>query len=98
MSGGPYSLVGELNAHDGPVRALARGPFDEVISGCQSNTPNVRRWAFSSDTVLEEIGSALPHNKWVTAVTSLAPGVLSIYAEVSSCRPTFSPSISVAAE
>ena len=41
-----YSLVCELKAHDGPVRCLDISSNScEIISGCQANVPNVRRWA-----------------------------------------------------
>lgn len=67
MSG--YALVGECYAHDGPVRSLCIGPLGEVISGCQSDSPNAKRWSISGKS-LDLIGSPIFHDHWVTAVTS----------------------------
>jgi hypothetical protein len=39
-----YRLVSELVAHGGPVRCLSLGAQNELISGCQADAPNVRRW------------------------------------------------------
>jgi len=74
-----YRLVCELYAHEGPVRALCLGPAGELVSGCQANSPNVRRWFVAQNEEsrvpeLTEVGSAIPHDHWVTAVTHLPSG------------------------
>lgn len=68
---GPYQLVNSLLAHDGPIRSFCQGPSGEIVTGCQADSPCVRRWAKSSNGGLEEIGSPLFHDHWVTALTSL---------------------------
>lgn len=74
---GPYRLVNELHAHDGPVRTLSQGHMHEVISGCQSNSPNIRRWALSqlpdNSVSLEEVGTPQFHSHWVTSSAYLEP-------------------------
>mmetsp|Transcript_26543 Transcript_26543/g.25403 ORF Transcript_26543/g.25403 Transcript_26543/m.25403 type:complete len:784 (+) Transcript_26543:191-2542(+) len=67
MSG--YALVGECYAHDGPVRSLCIGPLGELISGCQSDSPNAKRWSLSEKS-FDLTGSPIFHDHWVTAVTS----------------------------
>ena len=61
-----------MHAHDGPVRSLSIGPSGEVVSGCQSDNPNLRRWLFTSEN-LEEIGTMVYHDHWVVALSRLDP-------------------------
>ena len=85
----PYVLVSEIFAHSGPVRSLSMGPLGEIVSGCQgqADAANVRRWAIftggsgggaddssAATPGLEELGEPIQHDKWVTALTHLAPG------------------------
>ena len=89
-----YQLVSELYAHAGPVRSLGIGPSGEVVSGCQADSPNIRRWqlrlsAESQAPELAEVGTSIQHDHWVTAVTSLGPGVNDMYPEgciVTGCK------------
>jgi WD40 repeat protein len=71
----PYRLIHSIFAHDGPVRSLTLGPTEnEIVTGCQSDSPNVRRWRLSADLMsVEEIGSPIFHDHWVTALTALKP-------------------------
>ena len=89
-----FSLVSELHAHAGPVRSMALGPVGELISGCQADAPEIRRFVLSgggssagvsgsssSSSSSPEVpdliamGESILHDHWVTAVTSLKPGV-----------------------
>lgn len=72
---GPYRLINTILAHDGPIRCITKGPTSgEIITGCQSDAPHVRRWKLSADFLsVEEIGGPIYHDHWVTAVTSLLP-------------------------
>jgi hypothetical protein len=67
-----YILVNAIPAHDGPIRCICNGLNDlEIITGCQSSAPNIRRWRISPDLLsIEEIGTPIYHDHWVTAVTS----------------------------
>jgi len=71
----PYKLVSELYAHDGPVRCISLGPNGEIVTGCQSDAPSMRRWALVREGLqgpeLTEIGAAVQHSHWVTALTHL---------------------------
>ena len=72
-----YQLVSELYAHEGPVRSLCIGPNGELVSGCQADSPNIRRWAIrvnahSQMPELGEVGTSIQHDHWVTALTSLS--------------------------
>ena len=66
---GSYAIVGEVYAHDGPIRSLCIGPLGELVSGCQSDSPQVKRWTISANS-LEQTGSSNFHDHWVTALTS----------------------------
>jgi WD40 repeat protein len=66
---GSYRIIGESYAHDGPIRCMSIGPLGEVVTGCQSDSPNVKRWTITEHT-LEFSGSPIFHDHWVTAVTS----------------------------
>jgi phospholipase A-2-activating protein len=68
MTGG-YGIVGEVYAHDGPIRSLCIGPLGELVSGCQSDSPQVKRWTISAHS-LEQTGSPTFHDHWITALTS----------------------------
>lgn len=70
-----YLLINATVAHDGPVRCISLGPGEnEIVTGCQSDAPNLRRWRISADFLtLEEIGTPIYHDHWVTAVTSRKP-------------------------
>lgn len=72
MEDSKYVLINSIVAHDGPVRSICAGLADgEIITGCQSDAPNIRRWRLSSDfQSVEEIGAPLFHDHWVTALTS----------------------------
>jgi hypothetical protein len=69
----PYRLIQQVFVHDGPVRAICHGPTEnEIVTGCQSDSPHVKRWRLSSDLMnMEEFGSPIFHDHWVTALTSL---------------------------
>lgn len=69
---GPYVLVNTFLAHDGPVRCISVGPRDgEILTGCQSDAPTLRRWKLAADLLsFEEIGSPILHDHWVIAVSS----------------------------
>jgi hypothetical protein len=71
---GPYQLVVSQIVHDGPIRSLSFGPVEgEVLTGCQSDLPCIRRWRLSeSKDAFEEFGIPLYHDHWVTALTSLS--------------------------
>ncbi len=71
----PYQLIQTVFAHDGPIRSVTYGPTEnEIITGCQADAPNIRRWRLSKDLLqIEEIGSPIFHDHWVTALTSLKP-------------------------
>lgn len=71
---GPYRVINSIIAHDGgPIRSITLGPHDdELITGCQSDAPNLKRWKISDDyKTITEIGSAIYHDHWVTALTVL---------------------------
>ncbi len=78
-----FKIVSSLLAHDGgPVRSLSNGPVGEIVSGCQSDNPNSRRFLLSGDN-LEEIGSPSYHDHWVVALTSLTADLTRlVYPEV----------------
>lgn len=87
---GPYYLVSELHAHDGPVRSLSLGVNGEIISGSQANSPSVRRWFVQSGQVasgelptLLEAGDCLYHSHWVTALTHLEANLVPAFPDVS---------------
>ncbi len=71
----PYRLVQSIYAHDGPIRSIAIGPTEnEIVTGSQADAPNIRRWRLSKDLMqVEEIGSPIFHDHWVTALTALKP-------------------------
>jgi hypothetical protein len=71
----PYRLIQQVFVHDGPVRSICHGLTEnEIVTGCQSDSPHVKRWKLSSDLLtMEEIGSPIFHDHWVTALTSLKP-------------------------
>lgn len=71
----PYRLIQCVFAHDGPIRSVYLGPTEnEIITGCQADSPNIRRWRLSNDLMqIEEIGGPIFHDHWVTALTSLKP-------------------------
>jgi hypothetical protein len=77
---GPYRLVNELIAHAGPVRSMTQISISpiQIASGCQADSPNVRKWIVV-DQEMTELGSAIPHDHWVTALTSLSAGKLSSF-------------------
>lgn len=80
-----YILLNSIVAHDGPVRCIGIGPGErEIVSGCQSDAPNLRRWRLSSDyQSVEEIGAPIYHDHWVTAViTKTQSSGLSRYPQV----------------
>lgn len=70
-----YQLINVLLAHDGPVRCLSLGiASNEILTGCQSDAPNLRRWRLKEDSLeFEQIGSPIYHDHWVTAVNSRSP-------------------------
>lgn len=68
---GSYRIIGESYAHDGPIRCMSIGPLGEVVTGCQSDSPNIKRWAITEQS-LDFMGSPIFHDHWVTAVTSSA--------------------------
>ncbi len=71
---GPYRVINSVIAHDGgPIRSIALGPNEgELVTGCQSDAPSLKRWKISDDyTSMTEIGSAIYHDHWVTALTVL---------------------------
>ena len=82
VNGKLYRLINSVHIHDGPIRCLSvisntsEGSV-EIFSGCQSDAPNVRKWNLfkKSDFVEEinEIGTPIYHDHWVTALTSLPP-------------------------
>lgn len=69
---GPYQLINSLHSHDGPIRSLCMGPSGEIVTGCQADSPCVRRWSRNANGSIEEIGTPLFHDHWVTALTSLS--------------------------
>lgn len=74
-----YRLVSELYAHSGPVRSLSLSPSGDIVSGSQADSPNIRMWhlgqnAESNAPELSEVGVAIPHDHWVTALTRLPSG------------------------
>ena len=102
---GPYRVINSVIAHDGgPIRSIALGPNEgELVTGCQSDAPSLKRWKISDDyTSMTEIGSAIYHDHWVTALTVLPKDPSrSFYPQVithssKSCGPSFiqmSPSL-----
>ena len=66
---GVYCIVGEIYAHDGPIRSLSAGTEGQIVSGCQSDSPNAKKWTITENS-LEQIGQPIFHDHWVTAVTS----------------------------
>lgn len=73
-STGPFRLINAVLAHDGPVRCVTLGPNNEIVTGCQSDAPTVRRWIENGDS-WEEVGESILHDHWVTAATSLKPDI-----------------------
>ena len=81
---GPYRLIHSVLAHDGPIRCIAVAYNGELITGCQSDSPNFRRWKETESSSWEEVGEAIPHDHWVTAVTSLGADISrEFYSDVS---------------
>jgi phospholipase A-2-activating protein len=85
MEEGPYKLIAEIHAHDGPVRSLCIGPLGEIFSGCQSNSPTARRWSMNYENQIDginvkvdEIGNAIFHDHWITAVAALPANPVSV--------------------
>jgi len=75
MSNPPdFQIINALHAHDGPIRCATIRNNGEIITGCQSDAPNFRRWSQNADSV-EEIGESVSHDHWVTAITSLAEDI-----------------------
>lgn len=69
-----YQLINALHAHDGPIRCAVVSNSGEIITGCQSDAPNFRRWLQSTDSI-EELGTSVSHDHWVTALTYLLPDI-----------------------
>lgn len=72
----PYRLIQSIFAHDGPIRSICLGITEnEVITGCQSDSPHVKRWKLSADllSITEELSPPLFHDHWVTALIALKP-------------------------
>lgn len=77
-----FRLINSLHAHEGPIRCVAFGPHGIIVTGCQSDAPNMKRWLNTEESI-EEIGQSIMHDHWVTAVTALqADNSRSIYQEV----------------
>lgn len=92
----PFKLIHALFAHDGPIRCACEGPTEnEIITGCQADAPNLRRWKFSKDFLeAEEIGAPIFHDHWVTAVTSLPPNSSrSVFPQVFFSLPCIDPNL-----
>eukprot|EP01038_Epipyxis_sp_PR26KG_P006801 gene6801-9316_t len=92
---GPYKLINSIHAHDGPIRCLTLGPNEqELVTGNQSDNPNMRRWMYDAlNGSLEDVGAdAIYHDHWVTSVTSLPVNTLrTVYPQgciVSGCMDT----------
>eukprot|EP01039_Chlorochromonas_danica_P003554 gene3555-3892_t len=68
-----YQLLLTQIAHDGPIRSLSLGTLPgEILTGCQSDLPCVRRWKLSSNCdAFVEVGSPLYHDHWVPALITL---------------------------
>lgn len=67
-----FKLIGKIFAHEGPVRAVAVGPLGDILTASQDNS--CKSWILG-DQDYEQVGESIPHNHWVTAVTSLNSGV-----------------------
>ncbi len=52
------------------------------MTGCQADSPSVRRWVIKDSTTFEEFGEAIHHDHWVTALTSLSPGAHPLFPNV----------------
>ena len=77
---GIYQLINSFHAHDGPIRSVAIGPNNEILTGSQSDSPCLRRWSVKlGEDSVEEIGTPLYHDHWVTAITSLKPDLNRAY-------------------
>lgn len=68
-----YQLLLTQIAHDGPIRSVCLGILPgEILTGCQSDLPCVRRWMLSSNCdAFVEVGSPLYHDHWVPALITL---------------------------
>lgn len=81
-----YYLIQEEFVTAGAVRSLGDGSDGTVLCGSQANSPNLRRFRISSQSVeslpsFEEVGEAIVHDHWVTVVTSLGPRIIQTYAD-----------------
>ena len=80
-----YYLIEEQFVTEGAVRSLAPGPDGtSILCGTQANTPNLRRFRVASKSMdslpsFQEVGEGILHDHWVTAVTSLEPGISETY-------------------
>ena len=67
-----FHLVGQIAAHESsPIRAVAVGPFNDIVTGSQDCM--MKRWLIDETGACEEFGTTVPHNHWITAITSLMP-------------------------
>ena len=77
MDNGKFHLIGQINGHDeSPIRALAIGPFGDLITGSQDCM--LKRWTVNDDGSYEPFGgntNSIAHSHWITAITSLNPNV-----------------------
>lgn len=84
---GPYRLINETIVHDGPVRSLTsyidctskKDSSIGLVTGCQSNSPNTRRWSIDDNNNMEELGLPIFHNHWVTALITLEKEILTMF-------------------
>eukprot|EP01036_Dinobryon_divergens_P030892 gene30892-40205_t len=85
-----YKLVNAIHAHEGPIRSIAVSKVSradgiihyEIVTGCQSDSPNAKKWALDCNDEILSVGSPLYHDHWVTALTSLsADGSRIVYPE-----------------
>jgi hypothetical protein len=67
-----YKLIHSVFTQEGPIRSATIGPSGEIVTGFQSDAPCFKRWKISGDNI-EEVGTAVFHDHWVTALTSLHP-------------------------
>jgi hypothetical protein len=63
-------------------RSSCVGPLGEIVTGCQADSPCIRRWTIQQDGSIEEFGEAIQHDHWVTSLTARLPGVHPSFPEV----------------
>ena len=71
----PFSIVASINAHDGPIRSVCMGSYNDIITGSQDCM--LKRWNIDANGDYSSSHEPIAHNHWITAIVVLHPGQMS---------------------